>query len=408
MNPADLGPVRPAERTQSPLDLFLVFAGANIVATTIVTGASLPPALSTRDALLLVAAGAAAGAALVAALVPSGVRLGVPTVVAARAALGRWGAAVVAAVLYLANFAWIALNNVIAASACAQMLGGRAWERAWAVGLGVLATAVVAAGPRAVGWADRLAVPLMSLMSVVLLASLAGQPAAAGGGGASAGDLLLGFDLVVGYQVSWLLMFADYARYTRSPRRSGAAVLLALASTSVAVMTIGVLGARASGSTDPADMLAAVGWSALGAPLLALATLTTNFVNIYTSALAWKSLRPDASSLRSVWTIGAAGAALSVLSRAWLDRYAEFMLVLGATLVPVGGMLLARFFLVRAPVRPEALYAPGLPRISAPAAAAWVAGIAAYVWGGTIPSLAVAVAVYAGLQATLRHPAPAA
>ena len=71
-------------------------------------------------------------------------------------------------------------------------------------------------------------------------------------------------------------------------------------------------------------------------------------------------------------------------------------------------MLLARFFLVRTAVRPEALYAPDLPRISLPAAAGWVAGIAAYVWGGTVPSLAAAVAVYAGLHAALGRPAPAA
>ncbi len=61
-----------------------------------------------------------------------------------RAALGSAGGVVLAVLLFVTNFAWIALNNVIAASACARRLGGRASERAWAVGLGLLATAVVA------------------------------------------------------------------------------------------------------------------------------------------------------------------------------------------------------------------------------------------------------------------------
>src|SRR5688500_19092335 len=98
-----------------------------------------------------------------------GPRLGVPSVIAARAALGRRGAALLAVLLYITNFAWIALNNVIAASACARVLGGPGTEKAWALALGVLATAVVAAGPRAVGRADRVAVPLMVLTGALLL-----------------------------------------------------------------------------------------------------------------------------------------------------------------------------------------------------------------------------------------------
>ncbi len=44
MQAADLGPVPEAEKTQSPVDLFLIIAGANLVATTLQTGASLAPA----------------------------------------------------------------------------------------------------------------------------------------------------------------------------------------------------------------------------------------------------------------------------------------------------------------------------------------------------------------------------
>lgn len=399
MDAVELGPVPAERRTQSPADLFLVFAGANIVATTIVTGASLSPGLAVPQALGLVAAGSVAGALLVAVLVPAGVRLGVPSVVAARAALGRSGAALLAAILYVTNFAWIALNNVIAASACGQILGGRSSERAWAIALGLLATAVVAAGPRAVRWADRLAVPLMALMGALLIVTLVRHPPPFTGTGAPAAEWLRGFDLVVGYQVSWLLMFADYPRYTRDGRRGALAVFLSLSLTSVAFMAIGVLGARAAGSTDPADMVTALGWGALGAPLLTLATLTTNFVNIYMSALAWKSLRAGSAGAGSVWVIGAIGAVLALLSRTWLDRYADFMLLLGALLVPVGGLLIARFVFPSAPVRVDALYTDETPRWSAPALVAWTAGAAAYFlpapWGGTAPSLAVTVAVYA-------------
>ena len=41
MDAADLSPVPEAQRTQSPVDLFLIFAAANVVATTMQTGAAL-------------------------------------------------------------------------------------------------------------------------------------------------------------------------------------------------------------------------------------------------------------------------------------------------------------------------------------------------------------------------------
>ena len=304
MNAADIRPAAPAEQTQSTLDLFLIFVGANVVATTFQVGASLASSFSLAATMALVAVGSVAGAALVAALAPLGPRLRVPSVIAARPALGITGAALVAVVLYVTNFAWIALNNVIAASACARV--GAAWigpaagsQTAWAIVLGLLATFVVWLGPRAVARADRIAVPSMLIVAVALtVACLRASAAPASAPPSGAMSWWRGLDVVIGYQVSWILMFADYSRYTRSVRGSAIAVFLGLAVTSAWMMPLGAIAARAAGTSDPGAMLDAVGLGAAGALLLTLATLTTNFVNIYMSSLAWKSLAPRAATAR--------------------------------------------------------------------------------------------------------------
>jgi purine-cytosine permease-like protein len=160
-------------------------------------------------------------------------------------------------------------------------------------------------------------------------------------------------------------------------------------------------------------MLAAAGIGGLGAVLLALATLTTNFVNIYMSALAWKSLVPAARDRASIWTIGVVGAGLSLFS-GWLAHYADFMLLLGGLLVPVGGVLLARFFLVRRPVDVADLYAAeGAAShhggFALPGMVGWAAGAAAYFLagstGGTLPSLVTALVVTWALELALPRPA---
>jgi cytosine permease len=403
MNAADISPVPSSARNQSGVDLFTIFAGANIVATTLQVGAALSVDFSPPVALVLIAGGATAGSMLVAALAVLGPRMGVPSVIAARAALGVRGAGLVAALLYVTNFAWIGVNNVIAASVGTRLLGGDAAMPMWVVGLGLVSTAVVALGPRAVGLADRVAVPLLLAVGGVItwaviqappnLSALASQPA-------PANPWFRGFDIVAGYQVSWILMFADFSRYTKSERTAGMAVFLGLVLTSLWMMPLGLAAARVAASADPGAMMAAIGLGWAGAALMVLATVPTNFVNIYVSGLAWKSLFPKIGDQASIWSIGLIGTAVGLFYGAWLDRYAEFMMVLGGVLVPVGGVLVAHFRLGRAPVHVPDLYDPAGPYggVLVPGVVAWVLGALAYYlaapWGGTLPALVVAVVSY--------------
>src|SRR5262249_4600134 len=112
-----------------------------------------------------------------------------------------------------------------------------------------------------------------------------------------------------------------------------------------------------------------------------LGTVTTNFVNIYMSSLAWKSLAPRAHDGAVVWSIGLIGTALSALPGVWLEQYTNFMVVLGGLLVPVGGVLAAHYYLTDARADDSltaALYDSEGPfgGVSAAGLTAWVAGAA--------------------------------
>jgi purine-cytosine permease-like protein len=275
----------------------------------------------------------------------------------------------------------------------------------------LIATIVVWRGPRAVARADRIAVPLMLTVGVALTVACmrasgtAPAPAATTPGSMS---LSRGLDVVIGYQVSWILMFADYARYTRSTRGSALAVFLGLGLTSVWMMPLGAIAARAAGSSDPGAMLDAVGLGAAGALLLTLATLTTNFVNIYMSSLAWKSLAPGAGDAAVIWSIGIIGTALSAVPGVWLDQYTNFMMTLGALLVPVGGVLVAHYYGPRRPLLDEALItelynrAGAFRGVNVAGVGAWAAGAVAFFLagpiGGTLPALVVSIVVYTWLR----------
>ena len=76
------------------------------------------------------------------------------------------GAQALALVLFVTNFAWIALNNVIAAS-IASRLTGVGTVGVWATMLGLLATVIVLGGPHFAALVDRVAVPVMAIAGVV-------------------------------------------------------------------------------------------------------------------------------------------------------------------------------------------------------------------------------------------------
>jgi purine-cytosine permease-like protein len=404
MDAADLAPVPESARTQPAFDLFLIFAAANVVATTMQTGAVLGSRYGSSQMLPVVVAGACGGALLVALLAAVGSRSGVPSMVAAREPLGFRGAQVVSGLLYLTNFAWIAVNNTIAASVCAQLLGGPGNSRLWAAGLGLLATAVVARGPRAVGQADRFAVPIMVIAGVILTsAAFSLPPSAVVTAPTPPPAMLWGLDVVIGYQVSWLLMFADYSRYTRSARASTAAVFAGLALPALWLIPVGWSLARVAGSDDPGAMLAAANTGWWTAVLVALATVTTNFVNIYLSSLAWRTLWHRSSGAGTIWTIGIIGTVLGLLSSVWLTRFAELMMWLGAILVPVGGVFLAHFVVMRRPVDVAAVYQRDrLPAFSIAGMTAWGLGFVVYKLaapiGATLPALAASILAYVVLK----------
>ncbi|MDP2389932.1 MAG: hypothetical protein Q8N52_06350, partial [Acidobacteriota bacterium] len=268
-----------------------------------------------------------------------------------------------------------------------------------------------ARGPRAVGHADRVAVPLMviagSMLTWAAFTLVPPQPLGEGGlppmtaavSSEPAPPLLWGIDVVIGYQVSWLLMFADYSRYTRSPRAGATAVFAGLALTAHWLMPEDWNLARIAGSADPGTMLAAAGvgwWAAL---LVVLATVTTNFVNIYLSSLAWRTLVPRSTGVGSVWVIGLIGTALGLISSAWLTQFADLMVLLGSVLVPVGGIFLAHFVVLRAKVDVDGIYQTArMPAFTAAGVAAWLLGFAVYKLaapiGATLPALATSMIVF--------------
>ena len=397
----DLGPVPADKRTASVLDVLLVFAGANIVTTTIVTGGSIANAFSWPDTVFVIVAGTLLGVALLALLARLGPRFGLPTMVLLRQPFGHRGAEAISFLLLITNFAWIALNNVIAARALAGIVPGSA--RLWSVLVGAVAVVVTLYGPRAMALFNRAAVPLLLMVGIALTVAMVGVGTSRlGGPGDGSLSLLGGFDVVIGYQVSWSLMFADYTRYQRREGGAALAVFLGMALSSLWLVGLGAAAGRLGGANDPTAMILGAGLPVAALLLMALSTITTNFVNLYLSALAVRNLWHQAPPRPTVLLVGAIGTIFGLLSPNLLDQYAGFMGWIGTGFLPIAAITVVHFFVLH---RSQAIE----PRPwSFSAILAWVAGVACYQsvarfapqLGATVPTLVVTAICYWALSAT--------
>ncbi len=169
------------------------------------------------------------------------------------------------------------------------------------------------------------------------------------------------------------------------------------------LMPVGWTLSRIAGSDDPGAMLAAAGVGWWTAALITLASVTTNFVNIYLSSLAWRTLVPSSTGAGSVWTIGLLGTALGLISTGWLTQFAELMVLLGSVLVPVGGVFIAHFVVLKKPIDVVRIYdVAALPAFNAAGMLAWLAGFLVYKAaapiGATLPALATSMLVYVAIR----------
>src|SRR4029077_21182906 len=132
------------------LDTMLLWGNLSVSLLVIVLGAVLVPALSLRDALIAIVAGAVAGNLLLGLAALIGADARVPGMVVLRAPLGRQGSYAPTALNVAQNVGWSTLRLLILASAAAalsQHLFGWKATWLWTIVFGVISWGLGMLGP---------------------------------------------------------------------------------------------------------------------------------------------------------------------------------------------------------------------------------------------------------------------
>ena len=398
-------PIPVERRLLSGFDVAILWSNMGVSLLGIVAGAGLIAygAGSTR-ALIAILIGGVIGGLMLAAAGARGAASGQPGMVVLRRALGTRGSYLPTGLNILQGIGWGTFELLVIAEAARLIVDVEArWP--FAVAAGVIGTALSIIGPENVTRRvlKRFVTPLVAIAIVYLLLRLAIDGTSSELGAAAAGGIgvMIAIDLVVANFASWQPLVPDYTRFAKSIKGAALGVGLGFGIASTLTFAVGILAAVQAGGIDNASagvaVILAVPLGILVAAILVVDESEKGFANIYSTAVSVRNFAPRAPQTPIVITIGVI-VTIGALTIS-LDRFFDFLYLLGAVFVPLFGAVFADR------IRPVAPHATIV---------AWVAGFLLYEWlsptrllgisdhisplldgalGATIPSFMLAAAI---------------
>ena len=386
-------PVPVASRVLGFKDYLVLWGDLGIGLLVLLAGSFLVPGLSLANAFLAVLIGSVLGCLLLSLIGMIGSDNAIPTMVLLRPVLGVRGSYLPSTLNVLQLIGWTIFEFVImgyAADAIGRTLFGFSNIPLWTAIFAFIVLMLGLGGPIGVvrQWLEKFAVWIAlataiwltwHLLTTYNLASMLSQP---GNGSLPFG---IAVDLVIAQPISWLPLVADYNRFARRSRDAFLGTFIGNLISNVWFYLLGALVLLSAGvAQEPKSFVSAIaltaGWVVL---LILLADETHNaWADLYSASVSIQNVFPK---VKQRWLILGLGV-ISYLVAIVLDvtRYENFLFLIGSFFIPLFGILVADYFLLRRRSYPvDEFYPPpgkhpSFGRVNGWGIVAWVVGVVAY------------------------------
>jgi putative hydroxymethylpyrimidine transporter CytX len=388
-------------------DIFILWSSLGVGLLVLSAGSFLSDA-SFIDATLAIIIGSIGGSALLALAGKIGSDHGVTSLVSMRPSFGIRGSYLPAVLNVMQLVGWTTFEIMIMARAAELLAGSTIPYQAWAAVFGTVVALLAIAGPLAVArqWLAKFAVWIAYGTSAIIIVTLLMSPGAhdivtSEGNGMS---FFTALDLVIAMPISWMPLVADYNRFAKKSRTAFWATLVGFALTNMMFYFGGVL----LGTFDVLAIIVAMQAIFFGFLMLLLLVDEADnaFADVYSAAVSVQDIFSKMSQKHLVIGFTALSTILAMVVT--IQNYEVFLLLIGAIFVPLFGVVLTDYYLVKRQKYTESMMY-GKKGIGWPAVTAWAAGTLLsftisplspiYVpsmpaIGAAIPSLACASAIY--------------
>jgi putative hydroxymethylpyrimidine transporter CytX len=403
-------PVQDKHKMLGGLDYFILWSSLG-VGLLVFSAGSFLSAASFFDAMLAIVVGSIAGSILLALAGKIGSNHGIPSLISMRPSFGIRGSYLPATLNVMQLVGWTTFEIMIMARAAEMLAGNVMPYYFWAAIFGVLVALLGITGPLNVArqWLGKFAVWIAYGTSAIIIITLINSTDMAGlvsspGQGMSFFSAL---DLVIAMPVSWMPLVADYNRFAKKSKSAMWGTLIGFAMTNMLFYFGGVL----IGTSDIIGIVVAIQAMFFGFLMLLLIVDEADnaFADVYSAALSTQDIFSKINQKYLIIGFTALSAVLAMVVS--IQDYEVFLLLIGAIFVPLFGVVLTDYYIVRKQKYTEQmLYArQNKLGIGAAAMVAWATGaLINYLLsplspiymeqlpaiGATIPSLAAASLIY--------------
>lgn len=344
----------PQDKRVSFLSVAIVHMGMLTALDQFMLGAVLGNSMTLTDAFIAIAIGSLIFGVVTFGLGLAGMREGISGSLLARwCGFGRIGSVLIGLVVAVSLLGWFGIQNAIFAKSLNFALGDRLGFPLAASLSGLFLTVLVAFGFKALRITARIAVPLFILLVFFISYNvLSGQKLHEAILLAPMGDAMTisaGITIVVGGAIVASLMTPDLTRYSKNKRHVFGITLLTIIAGEFVVNGLAIFIAKTLGTADVVTIMAQSA-GGIGLLVVVFSTLRVNDLNLYSSSLGVVNAVEGITGKKLKYTattvlIGLLGTLLSVLGI--LDRFVDFLTVLGVVFPPILGVMLVDYFLLR-------------------------------------------------------------
>jgi NCS1 family nucleobase:cation symporter-1 len=404
-----IDPVPPKHRILGGFDYFILWSSLGVGLLVFSAGSFLSEA-PFYHAVLAIIIGSIAGSLLLSLAGKIGSDHAIPSLIGIRAAFGLYGSYLAAILNIIQLIGWTTFEILILSEA-AQQLTNIHVTFVWNIIFGIIITLFGIFGPLFLvkQWLSKFAIWIVYASSIIILVTLLSQnlPNAISGAGNDM-SFFVALDLVIALPISWMPLVSDYNRFAKTSKGAFVGTLIGFSITNI----IFYLGGLLLGLGDVSSIIISIQTILFGFILLVMIVdeVDNAFADIYSAAISSQNIFPNLNQRYLIIGFSIVSTILAIFIS--IEGYEQFLLLIGALFIPLFGVLLTDYFLVkRGRYQIDMMYGNGnkLIKIGYPAILAWSIGAVLYyilsqlspiylseipTVGSTIPSLIVSSLLY--------------
>ncbi len=336
------------EKTQlSGLNLFFLWFGAAVSVAEILTGGYLAE-LGAVKGLWAIILGHLAGTILLVLAGLIGFRERLPAIMSTRISFGKQGSYIISLINILQLVGWTAIM-IIEGGMAMNVIGRTLWNfnhpTFMSCLIGLFVGLWVFWGVKGFKRINTLAALLLLILTTVMSWVVLAHPSAATDMAKQKGAFGAGFELSVIMPLSWFPLISDYTSLARTKKGALIAPFCGYFLGSCWMYAIGMAGGLLSGSPDPTKIMLAANLGLMAMAILGLSTVTTTFLDVYSAGISLINIFPRLNDRMAAVGFTLIGTATALVFP--IDRYTEFLYVLGSVFSPLIAILLTDYFLLR-------------------------------------------------------------